>query len=61
MESPEEDLIEPAPEDRIGEGLSPETLRQLGDLEEMRRRGEITEAQYKLRRREILQADPSSR
>lgn len=61
MESPEEDLGEPAPADRTGEGLSPETLRQLDDLEQMRRRGEITEAQYELRRREILQADPSPR
>jgi hypothetical protein len=61
MESPEEDLGEPAPEGRIDEALSPETLRRLADLEQMRRQGEITEAQYDIRRRQILQDDPSSK
>jgi len=61
MESPDEGLGEPAPGSRISDALSPETLRQLADLEEMRRRGEITEAQYDIRRRQILQADPSSK
>jgi hypothetical protein len=59
MESPEEEPGEHPPQDPIGEGLSPETLRQLADLEEMRLRGEISEAQYDTRRREILAADPS--
>lgn len=36
------------------EGLSPEALRALADLEETRRRGELSETQYQERRREIL-------
>jgi hypothetical protein len=36
------------------EGLSPEALRALADLEEVRRRGELTEGDYQMRRREIL-------
>lgn len=41
--------------------LDPDTLRALADLEEMRRNGEITEADYQRRRREILAADPATR
>jgi len=36
------------------EGLSPEALRALADLEEVRRRGELSETDYQQRRREIL-------
>jgi hypothetical protein len=36
------------------EGLSPEALRALADLEETRRRGELSETDYQERRREIL-------
>jgi hypothetical protein len=36
------------------QGLSPEALRALADLEEDRRRGELTEAEYQSRRRQIL-------
>jgi hypothetical protein len=55
MESaPEEDAATapgPAPPP---EGLSPEALRALADLEETRRRGELTEADYQAQRRQIL-------
>jgi hypothetical protein len=36
------------------EGLSPEALRALADLEETRRRGELSETDYQAKRREIL-------
>jgi hypothetical protein len=36
------------------EGLSPEALRALADLEETRRSGRLTEAEYQTRRRQIL-------
>jgi hypothetical protein len=36
------------------QGLSPEALRALADLEEDRRRGQLTEAEYQSRRRQIL-------
>jgi hypothetical protein len=43
------------------EGLSPEALRALADLEESRRRGQLSESQYQQRRREILSGKlPSS-
>jgi hypothetical protein len=53
-EAPEEDPTNapgPAPPP---EGLSPEALRALADLEEERRRGQLTEPDYQARRREIL-------
>ena len=37
--------------------VSPETLRKLADLEDTRRRGEISEAEYKLERRRIIELD----
>jgi hypothetical protein len=43
-------------EEAVPEGLSPETLRALADLEEQRRRGEVSEADYQARRRGLLQA-----
>jgi hypothetical protein len=36
----------------------PETLRALADLEEARRAGELTEAEYQRRRRALLEAAP---
>jgi hypothetical protein len=39
------------------EGLSPGALRALADLEEERRRGEVTEAEYQSKRRQILAGD----
>ena len=39
------------------QGLSPEALRALADLEEDRRRGEVTETEYQSRRRQILAGD----
>jgi hypothetical protein len=53
-ETPEEDPANapgPAPP---SEGLSPEALRALADLEEERRGGQLTEADYQSRRRDIL-------
>jgi hypothetical protein len=40
--------------------LSPETLRALADLEELRRQGTISEAAYQERRRSLLASDPST-
>lgn len=47
-----------APGSETPDGLSPETLRDLADLEEARRRGELTEAEYRARREEILSGTP---
>lgn len=55
---PEE--IESATPEATGH-LSPETLRALADLEELRRQGGISEAAYQKRRRSILAGDPSLR
>ena len=41
--------------------LSPETLRALADLEELRRQGAISEAAYQERRRSLLASDASKR
>ncbi len=59
FESREEETESPAPE--IKGNLSPETLRALADLEESRRRGAITEAEYQERRRRILASDGEAR
>ena len=40
--------------------LSPETLRALADLEELRRQGAISEGTYQERRRSMLAGDPSA-
>lgn len=53
MEEPEPS-VEPA-EPVIPERLSPEALRALADLEEERESGEVTEGEYLLRRRRILE------
>ena len=55
QEAPEDD------EDPLSTGIpanaSPQTLRDLADLEEVRRQGLITESQYRIRKRQILEAD----
>jgi hypothetical protein len=57
MDSGEESTIPTEPQDGASvppQGLSPEALRALADLEEDRRRGEVTETEYQSRRRQIL-------
>lgn len=54
MESPEVDVAPAAPTDALPANLPPEALRALADLEEQRRRGEITESYYLSRHAEIL-------
>jgi len=63
MESPEEDETNPsqAPVEPIPSTLSAATLRALADLEDERANGEVTEADYNIRRRRILEADPASK
>jgi hypothetical protein len=58
-----EEAAPPAPEPAGAalDQLAPETLRRLADLEDERRRGELTEAQYQARRREILEKDPGAK
>ena len=46
-------------EERAGR-LAPDTLRELADLEEARLAGEISEAQYKAKRRAILAGQPTT-
>ena len=47
--------------ERLPENLSSATLRELADLEDERHRGEITEAEYNARRRQIIRSDPASK
>jgi hypothetical protein len=47
--------------ERLPENLSSATLRELADLEDERHRGEITEAEYSTRRRQIIRSDPASK
>jgi hypothetical protein len=55
VEEPAEDEAATAPGPAPPpEGLSPEALRALADLEEVRRRGELSETDYQAKRREIL-------
>ena len=57
MDSGEEAAIPTDPEEGAPvppQGLSPAALRALADLEEDRRRGEVTETEYQSRRRQIL-------
>jgi len=56
LEAPPEtdDDVDPAPPELSGD-LSPGLLRTLADLQEQRQNGEISEALYHARRREILQ------
>jgi hypothetical protein len=57
LEGPEEETETTTPE--LTGNLSPETLRALAGLEELRRQGAISEAAYQERRRSILASDPS--
>jgi len=59
LEGPEEETETTIPE--LTGRLSPETLRALADLEDLRRQGVISEAAYQERRRSILASDPSRR
>jgi hypothetical protein len=55
MESPVEEWAKEEPSDApLPPDLSPDQLRALADLEEARQRGQITEAEYRARRRKIL-------
>jgi len=54
-----EDDVEPVP-DQLPETLTAATLRALADLEDQRANGEVTEAQYNVRRLEIIRADPAA-
>lgn len=53
-----EDPSVAAPEAALPADLSPEQLRALADLEEERRSGQITEADYQMRRRRIMSGGP---
>lgn len=59
LESPLEDdeLPAAAPEPLPG-NLSPDQLRELADLEEARREGRVTENEYRVERRRILESAP---
>jgi hypothetical protein len=63
MESPEPEAENGAESsvERLPENLSSDTLRELADLEDQRHRGEITEAEYNVRRRQIIRSDPASK
>jgi hypothetical protein len=55
MESPMEDWAKEEPDEgALPADLSPDQLRALADLEEERQQGHITEAEYRARRRKIL-------
>jgi len=59
LEGGEEDLVEGSrnPDAPVlPKGLSPAQLRDLADLEERRNQGDLSEAEYHSRRREILEA-----
>jgi hypothetical protein len=55
LESEEPEAVDPTPVP-LPDGLSPAALRALADLEELRRQGTISEAQYNARRLEILRS-----
>ena len=63
MESPEavDETADESAFERLPENLSSATLRELADLEDERHRGEITEAEYNTRRRQIIRSDPASK
>lgn len=57
MDSGEEVGVPPEPKDGAAvppQGVTPDNLRALADLEEARQRGEVTEADYQAKRRAIL-------
>lgn len=53
MESPGGELPDAGPAE-LPPNLSPDALRKLADLEEARQRGELSESEYRMKRREIL-------
>jgi hypothetical protein len=55
QESPEEVQDSADPAAQLPDNLSPEQLRSLADIEELRRAGRITETEYRARRRAILE------
>jgi hypothetical protein len=57
METPVEAQPEPGGTESVPADLSPDALRALADLEEERRAGAVTEAEYHARRRAILAGD----
>jgi hypothetical protein len=58
----ESDAVEAEPEPKltVPAGISAKTLRALADLEEQRKRGEISEYDYQRQRRKILDAVPAT-
>jgi hypothetical protein len=59
METPEEAPEPPIAGDALPGNLSANTLRRLADLEDQKRRGEVTQTEYTVLRAHILRADPS--
>jgi hypothetical protein len=59
MESPDEGPAAPLAGDALPGNLSPNTLRKLADLEDQKRRGEVTQVEYSVLRESILRADPA--
>jgi len=56
LESPAETWDDDVPEvPDLPAGLTPEQLRALADIEEARREGEITEPEYRARKRQVLE------
>lgn len=60
LESPDDVKDAADPGMALPENLSPEQLRNLADIEELRRAGKITEIEYRTRRRAILGTDPQA-
>jgi hypothetical protein len=56
LESPPEEAAPSPPSQALPPGLTAEQLRALADLEEARRNGEITEAEYRSQQREVMGA-----
>lgn len=57
MESPPEELAGEVHPEPVPPDLSATALRRLADLEEQRVAGQVTESEYRRRRREILRSD----
>ncbi len=52
----EDEAVEaPEASEPLPDGLAPEALRRLADLEELRRDGRISEAEYQRRRQALLE------
>jgi hypothetical protein len=57
MESPEAPAEEAPPPPEVIQSLSPEALRRLADLEEARRSGKLSEADYQAQRLQVLRQE----